>query len=256
MFVLQLAEILFKAGILCLLLYLMARHEADYSFTKVAMVTAGITLGNLLMEVFLMHYIGWLTIIPIAGFVIFMLMQFCWIPFKKAVLVTVPFLAVCILLTMGMTVLQKRANAALGNSLSTRPGDQEEMQEIMKFYQQHVGSFSSSTNSSTEDMEALATPPPSPLKAATKITALQTILSPVLPNSETGVNWLSAQTKLNTSGIMTGKKGNTIAVVNNRMVKVGDRVQVKYNHHLYQWLVLSIRHDNVTWKQLSVEPID
>ena len=158
MFVFQLAEILFKAGILCLLLYLVARHEADYSFTKVAMVTAGITLGNLLMEVFLRHYIGWLTIIPIAGFVIFMLMQFCWLSFKKAVLVTVPFLAVCILLAMGVTALQQHADAALDNALGVRPGDQEEMKEIMKFYQQNFGGLPSSTPASTEDIEASARP--------------------------------------------------------------------------------------------------
>ena len=99
-------------------------------------------------------------------------------------------------------------------------------------------------------------PQPTPLKAATEIPPVQAIPPPELPTSETGVNWLSAQTKLNINGIMTGKKGNTIAVVNNRMVEVGDRVKVKYNHNLYQWQVQSISHDHVTWKPLSVKPIN
>ncbi len=44
MFELMLIEIFVNAAVLRLILFLIAKHEADYSFSKVAMTTAGIGL--------------------------------------------------------------------------------------------------------------------------------------------------------------------------------------------------------------------
>ena len=79
------------------LLYLLARHEADLDFQKLAMVVAGTALGNVGLSV----AVGqtppalqvWLLPVLQIAFAAFMVMTFCWISFAKSLLVVVIFSA-------------------------------------------------------------------------------------------------------------------------------------------------------------------
>ena len=66
-----LAKIAIEALVMCLILYVVARHEADYSFQKVFMVAAGTSLGNVLIDVAFYKYLGAFVILPKIGFIIF-----------------------------------------------------------------------------------------------------------------------------------------------------------------------------------------
>jgi hypothetical protein len=88
---LMLGEIFLDAGILCVILFLVAKHEADYSFAKVAMVTAGIGLGSFLIHIFLFDKIGWLSLLVIFALASVMIKVFCWLSFPKTILVVALF---------------------------------------------------------------------------------------------------------------------------------------------------------------------
>ncbi|MBT3191771.1 MAG: hypothetical protein HN341_04385 [Verrucomicrobia bacterium] len=87
----MLGDIFVSAAILCVILHLVAKHESDYSFAKVAMVTAAISLGGFLIQVFLFERIGWFTIGLVFVLAMFMIMTFCWVRFWKALLIVTLF---------------------------------------------------------------------------------------------------------------------------------------------------------------------
>jgi len=82
-----LIETFVKAFVLLILVYVVARGEADYDFRKVAMVTAGIVLGCVVIEGLLFSRIGLFVLLPMAAFIVFMVMKFCWVRFWKSLLI-------------------------------------------------------------------------------------------------------------------------------------------------------------------------
>ena len=95
----MLFEVFIKAFLLCILLYIVASEEADYDFRKVTMVTAGIVLGTVIIDAVLTRFIGMLALLPILAFIVFMVMQFCWVRLGKALLIAVPFLILNIMIS-------------------------------------------------------------------------------------------------------------------------------------------------------------
>jgi len=104
----MLGDIFVNAAVLCLILYLVAKNEADYSFAKVAMVTAVIGLGSFLIQLFLLEKIGWLTIIPVFALATAMVMIFCWVRFWKTILVVVLFCLFHVGIKIGIEDIQRR----------------------------------------------------------------------------------------------------------------------------------------------------
>jgi hypothetical protein len=100
------ADITSNAVILCLILYLVAKHEADYSFAKVAMVTAVIGLVAFLVQTFLFDKIGWFTMAVVFVLATALVKQFCWLRWGKTILVVVLFCACHVGLKIGMAMLK------------------------------------------------------------------------------------------------------------------------------------------------------
>lgn len=86
--------IMFNALVLCALLYLFARDTADYEFQKVAIVAACILVGNKVLQWTLAPYLDAFVALPMAAFTLFMLVRFCWVTVRQAVLILILF-ALC-----------------------------------------------------------------------------------------------------------------------------------------------------------------
>lgn len=116
----MIVEIFLKAFVLCGLLYIVARNEADFEFAKVAMVTAGISLGTFFLDFLLQPRIGILSLIPSFAFVMFMVMKFCWAPFWKAFLVTFLYLLFNIILAVGLLLLMGKMAESQGETVTSK----------------------------------------------------------------------------------------------------------------------------------------
>jgi len=87
-------QVIIQALILRAILYLLAKHEADTSLPKVAMVVAGVTLGNVLIMAMLSKYGVLVVYAAQIMFMAVMIGSFCWISFWKSVLVVISYVAV------------------------------------------------------------------------------------------------------------------------------------------------------------------
>lgn len=94
--------IFFNALVLCGLLYLFARDYADYEFHKVAIVAAVISVGVKLLQWTLAPYLEAWVALPMAAFIIYMLMKFCWVTLKQAVLILVLFTTCHVLVALAL----------------------------------------------------------------------------------------------------------------------------------------------------------
>lgn len=93
-------QVAIEALVLCGLLYLIARHEADFNFGKLFVVSAVIVFVALMFEVWMKPKIGWFVLLFDAGFVLFMLTQYCWVSVPKGLIVTVIFMLVQVVFAM------------------------------------------------------------------------------------------------------------------------------------------------------------
>ncbi len=93
MFEFMIGDVFLNAAILCVILYLVAKHEAEYSFARVAMVTTVTSLGAFLIQIFLFEMIGWFTIGLVFLLTAAMIMMFCWVRLWKTVIVVTLFCA-------------------------------------------------------------------------------------------------------------------------------------------------------------------
>ncbi len=104
----MIGDIFTNAAILCAILYLVARHEADYSFSKVAIVTAITGLGAFLIQMFLFEHIGWFTIVPVFVMTTAMIMIFCWVRLWKTLLVVTLFCLFHVAIIVGIDDIKTR----------------------------------------------------------------------------------------------------------------------------------------------------
>lgn len=81
------AQIMIQAAILRAVLMMIAKHEADTSLAKVAMVAAGISMGTFVIGVFTVQMGPFVTIPVQIAFMAAILMTFCWISIWKSLLV-------------------------------------------------------------------------------------------------------------------------------------------------------------------------
>lgn len=238
MLTLMLAQIFLEAFVLCIILYLVAKHEADYSFAKVAMVTGAVTAGSAIIEALAGEKLGPFTAIPVLAFIAFMLMTFCWITLKKSILVVLLFCTFHLLVGMGLNALHR--------SLTTGapvpgPVSDEDVEVAVKFFEEVYG----------EAPAAMRPPQTHPPQASTE-PALKTATrdhAPRIPQ-ETGrtkalpavdqEKWDAARKTLRIGGIMAGARGTHVAMVNNQPVEEGDSVSAIHEGKTYHWRVRSI----------------
>jgi hypothetical protein len=83
------AGIAISALLLCVIMFVVARHEADYSLPKVLMVSAGISIVSLLLSM----AIGLLAVPVIIGLTMWALHEFCFLRWSRAAIVTGIYIA-------------------------------------------------------------------------------------------------------------------------------------------------------------------
>lgn len=129
------AAIIFDALILCGALYLLAKHEADYSFPKCAMVVAPIVVAPLVIAAVLAEHLPPLTVLILVPlllvpFAIYMVVKFCWVPASKAILVVAVFYVGHFAMNMGIAAARrefqkpvKRVEPKQSAQTSTKAGE-------------------------------------------------------------------------------------------------------------------------------------
>ena len=241
----MLAQVFLEAGALCLILYLVARHEADYSFAKVAMVTAGIIAGSLLLQALLMDYLGPWTVLPILAFVTFMVMTFCWVSFWKSVLVVILFAGFHALLTLGVNAARARIDRHVAESLPVGDDDLRAAQEFLE----EVGQVLATQ--AVQEAQAAAEARSREGESTSAATlSLSHPAAPRLP-PEGSANWAKARSLLRVDGIMGSQAAGRMAMINGQHVEEGDVVSVQQEDKVYRWRVGRIREGSV-----DLEPID
>lgn len=106
------AAIIFDALILCLALYLLAKHEADYSFPKCAMVAAPIAVAPPILALLLAEHVGVLLIligVPLLmfPFAVYLVSKYCWVPWPKAIAVVIAFYVGHAIVNTGIAALRR-----------------------------------------------------------------------------------------------------------------------------------------------------
>lgn len=286
-------EVFIKAFLLCILLYIVARDEADFEFRKVTMVTAGIVLGAVILDAVLTRFIGLFTLIPIAAFIVFMVMQFCWVRFWRSLLVAVPFLMLNIMISTSVASFRQKADAAIARGLQG-PVSEKDTKEALLFLKQSFGDNTFQVPLKKEPPKMEESLDQVLLKALIAgITSKKPLFKPPgdgkLPQSapngakievRTNINfkaqehgekpaglkdippeqasnfpdWREAGKKLSLKGVLIGKDGVRVAIVNNQMVKEGECVQVEHKKMIYRWRAKFIRDKGVSWEPVEALP--
>lgn len=279
-------ELFVKAFLLLLLIYIVAREEADFDFQKVAMVTAALALGAVVLNAFLAPYIGALTLIPIAALAVFMVMKFCWVRFWRSLLIVIPFLIINIMISSAVGSFHKKADSALTRGLMG-PVSEKDMQVALSMYQDGalsnrfaaamqrkpleapptadqiivkklMGMLLSGTDRKPAEFKAKA--PSSPALPAPPAVAVPTTDSivrqqkPVLPSAEKAKDeeqWEEAEKMIKLKGVMIGSDSVRVAMVNSQIVRKGELFQVELNKRIYRWRAGSISDNKVVWEKIE-----
>lgn len=284
-----LIEVFIKAFLLLILLYIVARDEADYEFRKVTMVTAAIILGITLIDATLTHLIGLLALLPMAVFIVFMVMQFCWVRFWNALLIAVPFLMLNVMITTAVSSFHQKANQAIARGLQG-PVSENDMKEAIDFFKQSVGDNSlpfpfpppkqeqkvqeesleqillkmltSWITSNQFSFKPAGKEQPAPARVKIEIrkgedAPRRNEAPPAMPEKASkelepsGTDWPGAEKKIRVGGILIGRDGVRVAIVNNQMIKEGEQIQIEHKKNLYRWRATFIRDKGVSWEPVE-----
>lgn len=271
-------EVFIKAFFLFILLYIVARDEADFEFRKVTMVTAGIVFGAVILDVTLTRLIGLFTLIPIAAFIVFMVMQFCWVRFWRSLLVAVPFLILNIMISTAVTGFHQKADAAIAKGLQG-PVSEEDMKIALSFYQDGgTNRFPFPTQRKPPKMEEsldqillkafIAGLTSAQTKAAggkakervnIGIDSTPARIKEKKAEPEKGMSkppvdapdWQETGNKINVKGTLIGKDGVRVAIVNNQIVREGECIQVEHKKIIYRWRAKFIRDGGISWEPVE-----
>lgn len=279
-------EVFIKAFLLLILLYIVARDEADFEFRKVVMVTAAITLGGVIIEATLTRHIGLWTLVPVAALIVFMIMKFCWVGFWRALLVAVPFLILNAMIATAVFSFNEKANKAVAKGLQG-PVTEEDMKEAMLFYKQSFGDsdmelpFEKKKEIKIEpNMTQLLLETFSALFSSNKFAAMMMpgeknragmpseqsasgdskhiVKMPFTggrPEEDGAVlssaGWQEAENKLTLSGVLVGRDGVRVAVINDQMIKEGEFIQVGHGRMTYRWRARLITERGVSWERVE-----
>jgi hypothetical protein len=276
---LMIGEIFLKALVLCGILYLIARHEADFEFRKVALVTCGITLGIFALDAFLTpslaYYLPYLvaaalTFLVAIIFVTFMVVRFCWVPLWKGIVVTIIFLV----FNVGLSIAGALAMAKINQSVEKAGGSvmEKNNKEALAMFQEMMEQSSSEMSrqvkaESAEFMPALtnanveaAPHPPAVIAAEERVEAPpQEPVEPApperpldeLPAFARTPEWQAAQAKIKVSAVLVERDGSNTAIVNGEVLGIGDVLTVEVKKKLYRFKMAEITTDWVAWDPLG-----
>ena len=270
-----------EALVLCLVLYLVARHEADYDFQKLTMVVAGTMLGNFLLYAGASVYlppIHLLWVVPLLqlGFSAFMIKTFCWVTTGKALLVALICTLFHVALSLGTTLVERKLFGSATPSPAAVEQQNREMQEIkaemMRDLAHAADPFGSNASNgasvSSRGPGATNTPasatvsaaPPAAVPPATPAPSAPAaappapaepppptpapVAAPAAQPAADTADWAAARKLIKIAGI-TGRPGDYVALVNQRVVKPGDLVSVHHGDRTYRWTVREINRDQV-----------
>ncbi len=220
MFELMLAETFANAAILCTLLYLIAKHEADFSFAKVAMVVAAIQLAGFLTQAFLFERIGWFTLAVSFVLALLLVNRFCWLNMKKTLLVVILFCIFQAGTKIGMTAISAHFKPQSGQI------DDSELGDVVKMLNAHAGAAmpsSAEADAPEKKEEGLA-------------------------------QWKAARAGLKLGGVMLNDEGGYVAIVNGNIVEVGDIVKHEFDRLIFRWKVAAISKHDIDFTPLDVQP--
>ncbi|MDD5483870.1 MAG: hypothetical protein PHP98_09530 [Kiritimatiellae bacterium] len=271
-----LIEVFIKAFLLLILLYIVARDEADFDFRKVSMVTAAIVLGAVIMDGLLTRWIGLFAIVPIAVFTVFMVMQFCWVRFWRSLLVAIPFLVLNIMISTAVTGFHQKANSAIAKGLQG-PVSEEDMKIALSFYQDGgrtnefiaaalarrkapkmeetldqillkkiIAGFAAKQFSSKAAGNAKTKGRPN-INADSKPPAKEKKSAPEA-NPPQALDWRESAAKINVKGTLIGRDGVRVAIVNDAIIKEGECVRVEHKKTIYRWRAKLISESGVSWE--------
>jgi len=295
-------ETFIKAFLLMILVYIVARDEADYDFRKMAMVTAGVTLGCVIIEGVLISRIGLFVLLPMAALIVFMVMQFCWVRFWRSLLIAVPFLILNMMISTATSTFNLGADKAMSRGMQG-PVTEKDMREAFQFLNESVGDgrmpdpfqqkekikTPETTEQilmkfilaffSTNKMPAKAFPNlktsgpiighaeggraapragiPAGKSVATEPFDSAQGLEPVerragrLDVQAESAEWQEAQNKINVNGTLVEKDGVRVAIVNNRVVREGEVIEVVHRKMVYRWKATAIGERSVSWERLD-----
>ncbi|MCK5849773.1 MAG: hypothetical protein KAH23_02565 [Kiritimatiellae bacterium] len=259
---LMIVQVFMQAAVLCGILYVVAKYEADYSFQKVAMVAAGITLGNMLITALLREHIKddlrWILVFPCIAFTAVMIMSFCWISLWKSVLVVVIF----VLFQTGTDVVKLMVMKRLSNSINA-PADaaiQKKANDIEELRKEMLATMGPhNTQKPRAPNKPANYSPTQPVtnvinkQAEPKTKVIKKKKIEVNPRPDSA-NWDQAKKRLRVAGI-SQQRNKFVALVNNKVVVKDSIIRVTHKDMIYQWQITAITKTDVTWKQLSARPV-
>ncbi|MFO7871779.1 MAG: hypothetical protein R6V03_10155 [Kiritimatiellia bacterium] len=284
MITIMMAEIFIEAGLLCAILYFVARHEADYSFAKVAMVAAGISVGSLIIhavtDAHVPDNLKWTLYIADVAFAALMIMTFCWVSAAKSVIVIVIFSSFHLAAQAGVKALDKRMQKATAPVMTMT----SERAEIMKEIQKEI---IMQGNRAAKSWKPKHTPPPCripeptpapetnspdvtekpPQKPQIQMPAAPAAARSPEPHEEppgeieekageedetVSSGWAEARKTIDITGIVKGSGGKYAALINSSVTEQGDVVSVRHEGKLYTWRVGKIENNGLELTPVGV----
>lgn len=243
------AKIFIEAAILCGLLRLIAKHEADCSYTKVVIVSAVMTTVNFFLLAILLPKIGFFVIIPIALFVSFMISTFCWVSKGKSIIIVTIYLAFHLGLTALVAFLDKKANEDMQNVMD-QPA-QRSMNETINvlegFYGEGAGDALMPDNTPMLDPAKPETEAPKPEQPpAKKAEPTPKVIE------KGGDEWAEAKYMLSIGSTM--RAGNkSLVSINGKFIETGEEVRVEYNEKIFVWRLKGIKGREVDLTPVRTE---
>lgn len=283
---LMIGEILLKALVLCGLLYLFARHEADFEFRKVALVTCGITLGDFALEAFVTPSLAFymptiaaaaVTFLFAIVFVAFMVVRFCWVRLWKGVVITILFMA----FNVGLSMAAAYAVARINQSVEAAGGPvmEKNNKEALAMFQEMTAQSSAelarqadaeSSSFAAEaareqgghvPLQAPTVPQPQVAASADEAPVEELSPEPVEPPAEQPLDelpawartpeWQAAQAKIKVSAVLVERDGKNTAIVNGEVLGIGDVLTVEVKKTLYRFKMAEITTDWVAWDPMG-----
>lgn len=280
---LMIGEIFLKALVLGGILFLVARHEADFQFNKLVLVTCGITLGSFAMEAFLApslaNYMPFfaseaVTFLLAFAFVMFMVVHFCWVRLWKGILVTLLFMG----FSIGLSVAGAIVMAKINQSVEKAGGSvmEQNNKEALAMFQEMMDMSSSQlmeqakaegmtpmSDLASADVEGALPLPALPQEEPVKLPPQEPVEPPPpeppadeLPAFARTPEWQAAQAKIKVSAVLVERDGSNTAIVNGEVLGIGDVLTVEVKRKLYRFKMAELTTDWVAWDPLGETDAD
>jgi hypothetical protein len=247
-----------QALLTCLVLYVAARHEADYDFQKVLVVTAGLAVVNVVLDYALKPQIGLFYIIPCLAITVWVFHDACWLPWPRAFLCTFLLAGLNAMAALGIGFVAGKLlpkNASHVTLMEQHEADLREAKQAME------DAYRDQQDVQAVEMPGPATPPPATTNApaavapppATVTPPPATVVAPPPPITTPSApveEWSAARAKLRVGGRIRGRNGAPVALINGEVCAIGDPISATHNGRRYTWRVAAI-----TDKAVDLAPV-